>query len=298
MYEIEGNMKECKFTNKAEVVLEPRENIGHCLSGTADHDVIQTIHDESVWTMRKYVAFVNRSWELHDEMMGEEINPLDISVNKDGKRNTACMNNVLKENMDAVIEYNTCNKADYFKGKKRKEERVDYVYQGSGRESKLRMDQRETGEAHLRDSRQVSVVDLEKLIMSNNNLEKQQKKKLIEVLLRYTEFLTTRPGRCKVYKYKFNITNTTPIMGHSRPVPYSARASVRKHIEQMTKDGTLELSDSSFINPLTTAYRENKEQCICIDARRVNNVMLPDRARVPPIDEMLQQFHGVKYMTF
>jgi hypothetical protein len=44
-------------------------------------------------------------------------------------------------------------------------------------------------------------------------------------------------------------------------------------------------------------YWENKEPCICIDARRVNNVMLPDQARAPPIDEMLQQFHGVKYMT-
>ena len=63
------------------------------------------------------------------------------------------------------------------------------------------------------------------------------------------------------------------------------------------EDGILELSDSSFINPLTIVYRENKELRICIDARRVNNVMLPDRARAPPIDETLQQFHGVKYMT-
>ena len=106
------------------------------------------------------------------------------------------------------------------------------------------MDLHETGEADLRDPRQVSEVDLEKLIMSNNNLDKQQKEKLIEVLLRYTEFLTTRPAKCKVYEYKFNITNTTPIIGHSRPVPYSARAGVRKQIEQMMKDGILELSES------------------------------------------------------
>ena len=26
-------------------------------------------------------------------------------------------------------------------------------------------------------------------------------------------------------------------------------------------------------------------------------MLLPDRARAPPIDEMLQQFHGVKYIT-
>jgi hypothetical protein len=130
-------------------------------------------------------------------------------------------------------------------------------------------------------------VDLDKLIMSNNNLEKQQKGKLMKVLLRYTEFLTTRPGKCKLYEYKFNITDTTPIIGHSRPVPYSARTGVRKQIEEMMGDGILELSDSSFINPLTIVYQENTEPRICIDVRRVNNVMLPDWARAPPIEEML-----------
>jgi len=29
----------------------------------------------------------------------------------------------------------------------------------------------------------------------------------------------------------------------------------------------------------------------------MNNIILPDQARAPPIDEMLQQFHTVKYMT-
>ena len=194
--------------------------------------------------MRKYVTFVNRNRELYDEVMEEEINPFDISMKKDGKRNTACMSKVLRENVDDVIEFNPCNKADDFKGKKRKENLVDYVHQGSGRKSKLQMDLCKTGEADLRDLRQVSEVDLEKLIMSNNNLEKQQKEKLTEVLRRYTEFLTTRPGKCKVYEYKFNITDTTPIIGYSRPVPYSARAGVTKQIEQMMKDGILELSES------------------------------------------------------
>ena len=61
--------------NKAEAGLEPQENIGHGLPGTADHDITQTINDDSVWTMKKYVAFVNRNRELYDEAMEEEINP-------------------------------------------------------------------------------------------------------------------------------------------------------------------------------------------------------------------------------
>ena len=85
MYKIEGNMKECKFTNKAGARLEPQENIGHGLPGTANHDVTQPINHKSVWTTRKYVTFVNRNRELYNEVMEEELNPLDISVKKDGK---------------------------------------------------------------------------------------------------------------------------------------------------------------------------------------------------------------------
>jgi len=91
VYEMEGNMKERRFTNKAAAWLEPQENMGHGLPGTADHDVTQTINDESVWTTRKYVAFANKIRELYDEMMEEEINPSDISVKRDMKRNAACM---------------------------------------------------------------------------------------------------------------------------------------------------------------------------------------------------------------
>jgi len=38
---------------------------------------------------------VNKNRQLYDEMMEEEINSLDISVEKNGKRN--CMSKVLRE---------------------------------------------------------------------------------------------------------------------------------------------------------------------------------------------------------
>jgi hypothetical protein len=133
MYEIEVNINECKFTKKVGTELEPQENIGHSLPGTADHDITQTTHDESVWTMRKYVTFVNQNRELYDE-----ISPLDISMKKNGKENTPCMSKVLRENKDDVTGSNACDKADDFKSMKRKEKQVDYVHQErSGGESRL-----------------------------------------------------------------------------------------------------------------------------------------------------------------
>jgi hypothetical protein len=74
MYEMEGNMKECTCTNMVEAELEPPESIGHGFPEAADHNVTQTINVESVWTVRTFVAFVNRNRELQDEMTEEEIN--------------------------------------------------------------------------------------------------------------------------------------------------------------------------------------------------------------------------------
>ena len=56
-------------------------------------------------------------------------------MKKDGKRNTPCTSKVLRENRDDEIEFNTCDKTNDFKGKKRKEDLVDYVYQGSAESS-------------------------------------------------------------------------------------------------------------------------------------------------------------------
>jgi hypothetical protein len=194
MYEIEGNMKECKFPNKVEAESEPHEKRGNGFRETADRNFTQTINEEPVCTMREYVEFVIRNRELYDSMMEKEINHLDISVKKDGKGNTTCMSKVLREYRDDVIELNACDKAVHIKGKKRKGDLADYVHEEKcGGQARLRQGLCEREGADLRDPRQVSEVDLEKLIMSNNNLEMQLKEKLVEVLLRYTEFLTTRP---------------------------------------------------------------------------------------------------------
>jgi len=84
-----------------------------------------------------------------------------------GRENTPCLSEVLRENMDDMIEFNACDKADDIRGKKRvrNEDLVDYVHQeGSGGESRLQLDVCKTGEADLRDPQQISEVDLEKII--------------------------------------------------------------------------------------------------------------------------------------
>jgi len=43
--------------------------------------------------------------------------------------------------------------------------------------------------------------------------------------------------------------------------------------------------------------REGKSPRICVDARKINQVTLPDRTKVAPMQEILQRFHGTQYIT-
>jgi hypothetical protein len=84
----------------------------------------------------------------------EETNPSDVSVEKDVTGNTPRMSEVLRENRDDVTEFNAYDKADDFNGKKR-EDLVDFIHQGIGEVSILRIDLCETG-GELRDPQQVT----------------------------------------------------------------------------------------------------------------------------------------------
>jgi hypothetical protein len=48
-------------------------------------------------------------------------------------------------------------------------------------------------------------------------------------------------------------------VGYSRPIPFAVRPAVRDQIRQMLRDYILEISNSSFPNPLSVVYKENKK---------------------------------------
>ena len=79
--------------------------------------------------------------------------------------------------------------------------------------------------------------------------------------------------------------------------PFSLRREVRQQIEEIIKSGILAISYSPNVNPLTIIQRKQKPVRMCVDARQFNKQMVPDRAKTPPAHELLQRFHGAKYIS-
>jgi hypothetical protein len=93
--------------------------------------------------------------------------------------------------------------------------------------------------------------------------------------------MTSKPGLCRVIQYKYQLSSAKPMVG------------VRDQIRQIIENDIIEISDSPLINPLTVVCKEGKRVRLCLDARKINHVAIPDRESKPPIQELLQRFNGV-----
>jgi hypothetical protein len=147
------------------------------------------------------------------------------------------------------------------------------------------------------DTRVVQDSELLRKVGEASRLSIEQKTKLFDVLLQHKKIFTSKPGQCNLFQYEFKVTPEELLVGHSQSIPCAVRSAVRAQIKQMLEDKIIEPSDSSYRNPLTIVLREGKSPRICLDARRVNRWTSPDRARVVSINELLQQFHGSKFIT-
>ena len=99
-----------------------------------------------------------------------------------------------------------------------------------------------------------------------------------------------------MFEYRFQMQGGLPKSFNSRPIPFSLRREVREQIEEMVKNGILEIFHSPYVKPLTILQRKDNPVRVCVDARQVKKQMVSDRAKTPPAHELLQKFHGAKYI--
>jgi hypothetical protein len=147
------------------------------------------------------------------------------------------------------------------------------------------------------DNRVITPDKLKAKISEYDDLNEIQRDQLLTILMKYQPHLTKRPGKCKGFEYHFNVIEKLPKATSTRIIPFALRDEVRAQIKAVVKDGILEESYSDYVNPLTLVHRENKPIRICVDARGVNRHMTPGKVKVAPMGELLQRFHGCRYIT-
>jgi hypothetical protein len=161
------------------------------------------------------------------------------------------------------------------------------------RDSQFQVNHIQSLDSKRPDPRSISVAEISTLVYNNEYLDGGQKENLTALLRKYAPFFTSKPGKCLVFEDEFRLYSESSTNSATRPVPYNLRPVTREQIKQLIEDDALEIANSPFISLLTIVHRDGKAPKICVDARKINRITVP----VPPLNELLQRFNGVRYMT-
>jgi hypothetical protein len=91
------------------------------------------------------------------------------------------------------------------------------------------------------DDRSVTVQELKTKADEANGLNGDEKHELFDLLVKYKQYFSSKPGKCNLMCYEFNMEDETSIVGSTRPIPFAV-GEVREKITQMLDDDIIEPS--------------------------------------------------------
>lgn len=129
-------------------------------------------------------------------------------------------------------------------------------------------------------------------ISSISVLSSEQLNQVNMLFQQYHKVFRNRPGLNSLYTCKFNTTEDVPFKVRPYPVPFSRRPAVEKELTRMLDWGVIERCSSPYGNPIICVGKADGTVRLCLDARRINQMILPMRDSSPPLDELLARFGG------
>lgn len=139
--------------------------------------------------------------------------------------------------------------------------------------------------------------EIEEKINSNPIMETGQKQGLISLLVEYREIFQGNKRPITDFEFSIKLNDETPFRQKNYPIPIAYREQVSKQIAQMESDGIIRRMSTPYCSPLMVVMKKSGELRICLDARRLNSVTIPDRDQPPKVEEILQRFKGVLWFT-
>lgn len=128
-------------------------------------------------------------------------------------------------------------------------------------------------------------------------LDEEQQHQLIKILQDHARVFRDEPGRISGYEHELRVVDETPFFQKSWPIPLAHQAKVDQEIKRMMEFGVIERSNSQYINPLVTVIKKDGSVRLCLDARKLNSVTIPDYEGTAPINEILMHCEGTKFMS-
>uniref|UniRef100_A0AC35U463 Reverse transcriptase domain-containing protein n=1 Tax=Rhabditophanes sp. KR3021 TaxID=114890 RepID=A0AC35U463_9BILA len=130
-------------------------------------------------------------------------------------------------------------------------------------------------------------------LKDSNETVKDLKIKFKDVFSQHPEDL----GRTNIIKHKIDIGKATPIRSKKRQVALAIKDEFKKIIDGMLRMGVIRKSRSPWASPVILVPKKDKTIRMCVDFRRLNEVIKLDSYPLPNIEQLLLSLHNKKYFS-
>lgn len=147
------------------------------------------------------------------------------------------------------------------------------------------------------DSTTLQQVEIARERISDRKLLPEEMVIFNELLWKYEHIFSENPGKIADHECQINVIPGEPIYQKPYPIPISKLEKMDKEVARMLHLGIIEPSDSPWSSPIVGVEKRNGEVRLCLDARKINTRIVPDRERPTNIDEILMKFQGARYLS-
>jgi len=133
------------------------------------------------------------------------------------------------------------------------------------------------------------------------HLSARQQSKLLQVLNKYADCFSVRPGLTTRVEHSIEITpGFKPKRMREYKVPERLKQEVQRQLDDMLASGIIQESNSPMASPLVCVLK-GKGGCdgirLAVDYRFVNSYTVGDAFPVPDIEDVIQRVGGKRYIS-
>lgn len=133
--------------------------------------------------------------------------------------------------------------------------------------------------------------------VNSANVSEIEKQVFKDLLNKNKIVFNNQPGVTPEYLHSIRLKDYTPFSIHPYAIPIAHRDAVDKEINRMLEWGIIKRTNSPYCSPLMTTVKRDGSVRLCLDARHLNQRMLPDNETPRSIDDILRNLGPIQYMS-
>ena len=138
---------------------------------------------------------------------------------------------------------------------------------------------------------------LKNKISNNAGITLTERARYSELVRRYPDTFRTKPGRISGYQHQLHLRENAVYWKHSYPTPMQYERQIDKEIRGMLEDDIIRRSNSPYTNPLVVTPKKDGKIRLCLDARRLNDILEDDYEGTESMDVLFIRCRGKRVFT-